>query len=308
MTDCVVLGRDCKVDARRDQRDDSIFREHRRIEARSRVHVQIAANETGSVHDVPETEPHRVTRSGSDVDGLLVDGVFRSTRGEHPVATGGKRHRRLTPQSVDERTRTRGAVVRTEVGIGGGRHAVHDEPRGERRSGVDVFHLHVRFAAGQHVELELTVVTGAAGHDGTCTRVSHRRVKAEVHHRRNRLEPPIGAWLHVQEWLAFVADAPDIDVRFAAHHTAVEVPHRLVTKTRRRVEHRAGSRARGDEKGGARCESHGRKKSGILCFLGSSDVQRQITGDRSDRSRVLLRLEHRERPLGVTRIRQHART
>ena len=48
VTDCVVLGRDREVDARGDQRDDPIFGQHRRVEARARVHVEIAAHQTRS--------------------------------------------------------------------------------------------------------------------------------------------------------------------------------------------------------------------------------------------------------------------
>ena len=42
MTDHVVLGRDRELYPRGHQRHDAIFGQHRRIEARPRVHVEIA--------------------------------------------------------------------------------------------------------------------------------------------------------------------------------------------------------------------------------------------------------------------------
>src|SRR5687768_2637378 len=122
------------------------------------MHVEIATDPPRRVDDMPKLETDGNVRSWSDVDGLLVDGVFGTAGGDDAVATTRKWKVRLAAQGIDERAGSGSAVVGPEIGIGGGRDSMNDEPRRERLSGIEIPHPHVRFAAGKHGELELAVV------------------------------------------------------------------------------------------------------------------------------------------------------
>ena len=90
VADDVVLGRHREVDPGRGEGEDAIFRRDRRVEARARVHVQIAPEHARRRNDVPRRQLHLRRAPWGDVDQLGVDAPLDALGRGDPVAARGQ--------------------------------------------------------------------------------------------------------------------------------------------------------------------------------------------------------------------------
>ncbi len=160
VSDDVVLRRDREVDPGRDQGEHPVLGCHRRVEARSRMDVQVAREHAGGWHDVTGGERCLGHVPRGDVDDLGIDRPLDSLGGCDAVPPGRQRRRHVAAKRVDDGPSARGAEVGTEAGVDRPVDATHEKARGQRRAGVGVDDGHVQLAARRHVEHEIAVCSG----------------------------------------------------------------------------------------------------------------------------------------------------
>ena len=204
-----MLGRDGEVDSGGNERENAVLGRNGGVEARARVHVQIASEHAGSRHDVAGGERHRGRAPWSDVDDLGVDAPFESLGSRDTITARRQRRRDLAAQRVDDRSSAGGAVVGTEARVDRAVDAADEEARGQRLAGVGVRDGHVELAAGRHVEHEVS--RGPRHERGDAARPPRVDGGVPLHHRRRHVEC---------ESAAFARECPDLRValRVAPDH------------------------------------------------------------------------------------------